>query len=93
MAYDISLTPAELRDIILGKALYRTCPACQGKGESWTLHYTTYSNPDTEQQREVSDQEAADFTMEAHPDFDWAEVNLWECEECNSVGYISNLEL
>jgi hypothetical protein len=89
--YDIVLTPEELRNIITGKALYRRCPSCQGEGESWTLHYTTYADPDNEQQREMSAQEAADFVQP--PEYDWTELNLYDCDECNSVGYISNLEL
>jgi hypothetical protein len=88
----ISLSSGELREIILGKAPYRKCPDCEGRGEVCYLEYALKERPHDSLFRDLSPQQAADFCVGDWPDYDYAEVVFGsECETCNAVGYISNL--
>ena len=88
MAHTISLEPSELRAIITGKAQYRRCPDCEGTGEVWCAEYTLKNSPLISDFKNLSSQQAADFSLDDWPDWDWAEILTDECENCNTVGYV-----
>jgi hypothetical protein len=89
--HSCTLEPWELRDIILGKVNFRRCPECQGKGETWYIEYTLKERPhDSDFIDPISEEMAANFSLDDHPEWDWAEACSAECETCKTVGYISN---
>lgn len=90
MARDISLCPEELRQIITGQIHFRKCPECQGKGETWYIEYTLPERPHDSLFKDITEDEFTNFSLDDHPNWDWAEALSQECETCNTVGYVSN---
>ncbi len=87
--YGVTLEPEELRGIIRGEIGFRKCPDCQGYGESWTLHYVEADDKnEVEQFRDVSDEFAANFSVDDHPELTYGECFLYKCDTCKGVGYL-----
>lgn len=87
--YGVSMDAEELRAIIRGEYDFRRCPECEGETSVWVLHYVLADDPNQiEDQKAVGAQFAADFKLDDHPQYSYAEIFEYGCDVCHGVGYI-----